>query len=652
MADEKIIVPSNRGPLIVLVSANGQLRVSGAYGNDAGDYGANPGGTAAANATALQSALNACQSSGGKVVVNDPGTYEFSTALTMYGNTTIEVGPGATLSPTAAVSTACIVSTSTSNVKLTGDGVIVCTASTAPTFTSVSGLTVEVRIEDSSGNAVSHVETSCSPSPTTSANARRIGRPANTCVILGDSITANNTYSAATYTATGQRGYMTWANILLGNKRLSILNNAGVSGEDSSDILARVSDDVLAYSPSWCIVQGPTNDQPVYFTETTTIANLTAIYTGLLNAGIRVVAMSIIPLGSDHTSWSQQLLSRHRRINQWIADYCAETPGMVFVDAWAAVVDPAQTDADVLSGYYWDSGPAIHPSAKGAYAIGAAIKTALEGFIPDRNCLLSSDADDWTSDQQTITSLSGDGTTLTATLTAHKRLAGDYVTIAGVTEAGFNGLRKILSVPTSSTFTMAGTGSGAASGTILCSGSQNLIDNGLMQGTGGSGGTGITATEVAAGWTIDRVAGTPTAVATTETRSDGVGLDQQIVITSGADGDMVQMYSADVTARVFAGESVYGECAISAASTTNMNLLHLRIQAIDGGTQKNVYDGGHADFTDASPTADYSGVLRTPVFTYSGASTRLIMHIRARFSGVGGATIKVGRARLVKVIDR
>lgn len=475
---------------------------------------------------------------------------------------------------------------------------------------------------------------------------------ASTVVVLGNSITANNTYSGATYEATGQRGYMTWANILLGNKRLDVLNNAGVSGENSTQILARLSTDVLAYSPSWCVVEGPTNDQPSFFTETATIANLTAIYTKLLNAGIRVVAMSIIPLGSDHPSWSQQLVSRHRRINQWIADYCAVTPGMVFVDAWVAVVDPTQTDADPVSGYYWDSAPAIHPSAKGAYAMGAAIKAALDPLIPARNCLLSSDADDWASDQQTLTTLTGDGTTLTATLANHKRLPGDWITVAGANEAGFNGLRQIVSVPTGGTFTMAGTGSGAATGTIICSGSQNLIDNGLMQGTGGTGGTGITATEIATGWTIERVAGTPTAVATTETRADGVGLDQQIVITSGANGDIIQMRATDALSRAFQGESVYGEAEISVASSANLNLLHLQVNVFDGGVQKSVYDGGHADFTDASPTADYGGVFRTPVFTYTGANTRLRLQIRARFSGIGGATIKVGRARLVKVVPR
>ncbi len=476
--------------------------------------------------------------------------------------------------------------------------------------------------------------------------------PANTCVVLGDSVTENNTYLSLNAVSTGQRGYMTWANILLGSKRLDLLKNAGVSGENSTQILARLGRDVLAYGPSWCVVEGPTNDQPSFMTETQTIANLTSIYTRLLNAGIRVVAMAIIPLGSGHASWSQQLVSRHRRINQWIADYCAATPGMVFVDAWAAVVDSTQTDADPISGYYWDT-PGIHPSAKGAHAMGLAIKNALDPFIPARNCLLSSDADDWASDQQTLTTLTGDGSILTATLTAHKRLVGDWVTVAGANEAGFNGLRQVLSVPTSATFTMAGTGSGTATGTVICSGSQNLIDNGLFQlGAGGTGGAGVTATAIAETWTVERVTGTPTVVATLVARADGIGNDQQMVVVSNADGDMIQLRGTDALSRAFVGETVYCEADISVSSTTNLNLLHLHMHLFDGGVQKNFFDGGNGDFTDASPTGNYSGVFRTSAFTYTGANTRLRFQVRARFSGVGGATIKVGRARLVKVLNR
>lgn len=86
-----------------------------------------------------------------------PVTANFKRALTFPSNTRFEIGAGVSLIPTAAVTTPCLTSTSTSNVRLTGDGAIVCTSATVPSFTSVDGLEVSVRIEDSSGNSLHYL---------------------------------------------------------------------------------------------------------------------------------------------------------------------------------------------------------------------------------------------------------------------------------------------------------------------------------------------------------------------------------------------------------------------------------------------------------------------------------------------------------------
>lgn len=478
---------------------------------------------------------------------------------------------------------------------------------------------------------------------------RLVAVPANTAAVLGDSITENNTYTNANSVSHGQRGYLTWANALLGTKRMELLNNAGVSGETTSQILARVRSDVIAYSPSWCIVHAGINDLAGSLLGLSVVTdNLRQIYTQLLNAGIRVVATSIMPVGSTHTNWSQQLHARICAVNQWIAAYAAETPGMVFCDFYGVVTNPTDASANPRSGYYWDT-PAVHPSALGAYYLGKALRDVLSPFLYPCPPLNASVVNDWAADVQTITTLTGTGTTLTATLAAHKLKVGDVVTISGANEAGFNGQREVLTVPGTGSFTMAGTGSGTATGTVVCSGSTNLLDEGLFQGSGGTGGTGVTGT-VATGWTVDRVAGTPTAACTVDARSDGIGNDQTIVVTSGANGDWMQLRAADVPARAFIGESVYAECEVTVSSITAMNLLQLQLETIDAGSTSHTFDGGHGDFTDAFPTEGYTALLRTPVKTFTGAVTRLRLKVGARFSGAGGATIKVGRARVVKVL--
>lgn len=473
--------------------------------------------------------------------------------------------------------------------------------------------------------------------------------PSPTCVLLGDSLTFNNTYTGTGSIANGQRGYMTWANILLGTKRLHILNNAGNSGENTTQMRARVAADVLAHLPQWCVVLGGVNDlfgdqTPV----TTPMRNLDAIYAQLLGAGIKVVACSVLPVGSTHSAWSHQNHTRLRNLNQWIAARCASTPGMVFADFYGAVINPTDTSANPKSGYYWDT-PAVHPSALGAYYCGLALKNALSPYLPDIPDMLASVVDDWAASVQTLTSLVGSAGILTATLAAHKLRTGDVVTVTGANEAGFNGRRQVVGYD-ASTLRMRGSGAGTATGTITISPASNLYDEGLFQGSGGTAGTGVTG-PVATGWTVERDAGTPTAACTVDARADGIGNDQTIVITSGANADAIRLRGPDPFARAFSGQTVYVECPFSVASITALNCLQLKLQAISGGNLWRM-DGGHLDFTDAFPTVDYSGLLRTPPLTIpAGALTRLRADVIARFSGAGGATVKVGRARLVVVND-
>ena len=185
----------------------------------------------------------------------------------------------------------------------------------------------------------------------------------NTCVILGDSLTGQNlligaiavsgelsAYNppASYVSATNDKGYMSWLQVLSGNAFVPLFN-AGVSGNRSDQILARVSS-VTAYSPKWVFELSGTNDvsQLVAFyggngtlAETTTIANRKAIWAQLIAAGSRVVAMSI-PIPSSASAWTAAQIGLVCRINRQLKDYCQQN-GIFWVDITAATTDVANT---------------------------------------------------------------------------------------------------------------------------------------------------------------------------------------------------------------------------------------------------------------------------------------------------------------------
>jgi len=77
--------------------------------------------------------------------------------------------------------------------------------------------------------------------------------------------------------------------------QLILVHNAGVSGDTTGDMRARLNGDVFAYSPGVLFVMGGTNDIGHNISATTTIANLKAIIVAAKARGILVVLMTIPP---------------------------------------------------------------------------------------------------------------------------------------------------------------------------------------------------------------------------------------------------------------------------------------------------------------------------------------------------------------------
>ena len=186
-----------------------------------------------------------------------------------------------------------------------------------------------------------------------------------TTILLGDSITANGAQTQPTFASFDDRCFFEWANMLSGHN-WRVLRNAGIAGQTSLQILARVQSDVIAYGPSACDVMAGTNDFTNGIPASQTIANLAQIYSQLRSAGIYVRAWAITPRPALSAAFQASILT----INKWIKEFCAAEPGCEFLDAFAALVSPSSTTQAMIATY---TDGALHPYNAGAFAIGQAL---------------------------------------------------------------------------------------------------------------------------------------------------------------------------------------------------------------------------------------------------------------------------------------
>lgn len=192
----------------------------------------------------------------------------------------------------------------------------------------------------------------------------------NRFAIIGDSIaTGHPTASTVLGSPANQALAASWFNVAcqksLGTMRYVI--NAGVSGNTTTQMLARIQTDVIAYAPQWCIVMGGTNDSGT--TEATTRSNLAAIYTALLAAGIMPIACTIPP----RTDSGSAVV----RINPWIRAYATKNR-LPLLDFHALLTDNGANA--YKSGY--DYGDGVHPSLTAIGVMADYCVTKVASLVP------------------------------------------------------------------------------------------------------------------------------------------------------------------------------------------------------------------------------------------------------------------------------
>jgi lysophospholipase L1-like esterase len=147
--------------------------------------------------------------------------------------------------------------------------------------------------------------------------------------------------------------------------------NRGINGERSDQIRARFARDVLAVSPRAAIVIAGVNDIYQGLSPAHVIGELEAMYTAAAEAGIPVIAGSIVPYNTATVDQN----ARMAEVNDWIRAHATESADIIFVDTRAAVADPG--NPDLLA----DTPDQLHPSPIGYRRMAEALGAALERIL-------------------------------------------------------------------------------------------------------------------------------------------------------------------------------------------------------------------------------------------------------------------------------
>lgn len=167
-------------------------------------------------------------------------------------------------------------------------------------------------------------------------------------VLLGDSLTKANQ-------AQPDRWGYGFQLARLANGWPQIINK-GKSGDRTTDILARLTADVLNLRPAEVIVLAGINDVNDGTVAATIQANLGSIYSQCQNAGIAVRPVLIPPYASGWTSGEETV---RRAVNDWI-----RVQGFRYVDLDPVLADYTDPTHPVLKNEYEDL-DGLHPNAAG-----------------------------------------------------------------------------------------------------------------------------------------------------------------------------------------------------------------------------------------------------------------------------------------------
>lgn len=172
-------------------------------------------------------------------------------------------------------------------------------------------------------------------------------------ILFGDSITANNnpnngTSAPATdITRVQDTGWFTWLNFTAGSP-LFVVANAGIPGNTTTQMLARLQTDVLAIPSGHVTLMAGTNDISLGESLTTITSNLQSIADQIRAAG-RFLHFFTPPANVTFAGNATQR-EKLSALIVWIRNYCIANSGCQFYDAYTPVLDPTSATGSPVAG--------------------------------------------------------------------------------------------------------------------------------------------------------------------------------------------------------------------------------------------------------------------------------------------------------------
>ncbi len=193
----------------------------------------------------------------------------------------------------------------------------------------------------------------------------------NTVIPIGDSI-----MHCASYAGRFSASFVEYAAIS-SNGAMRLLENKGISGNTSTQLLARLSADALSTSAGWVLVMVGTNDALQDVSLAAYRTNMEAIVSAIVAVGKRAIVVGLPPLNSKNDA-------AYSRICQEAAYKYSQ----VYVWPWNPVSSAGSWKSGV--GVTFDN---VHPTAYGARLAGARLWSQLTNLFHSVEDLAWQDAD-------------------------------------------------------------------------------------------------------------------------------------------------------------------------------------------------------------------------------------------------------------------
>ncbi len=194
------------------------------------------------------------------------------------------------------------------------------------------------------------------PQRTVPRTAKPTAKPVpRTFVALGDSLTAWPSSNP-------------WPSRLdAGNSKIRMVHNAGVPGDTTAQMKARLNRDVFNYKPNVMFLLGGTNDLGLGYSPSTAISNLRAIIVAAKAHKITVIVLLVPP--DSYSSMAPKIDS----FNASLISLC-NSQRVVYVD----IHNPLSTSSGVYQSKYTSDG--LHFNSLGAQAVANLVHARIKGL--------------------------------------------------------------------------------------------------------------------------------------------------------------------------------------------------------------------------------------------------------------------------------